>query len=103
WSKIVLRELHSDDPAMRYEAARTAGELELREAVPTLGKMLDEDDREVKEMAIWALGEIGGDRSRKLLENLMETADSEGDDSLTEAIEEALQSANLVGEGLIEE
>jgi HEAT repeat protein len=46
WAPMVLRELTSDSPEMRYEAARTAGELEIRDAVPHLAEMLEDEDRE---------------------------------------------------------
>jgi HEAT repeat protein len=97
WSSVVLRELISESPEMRYEAARAAGELELRESVPYLADLLQESDREIMQMAIWALGEIGGTEAQRLLEEMIETADEAGDDDLVEALEEALSSANLVG------
>jgi len=97
WRPIILRELESDEPEMRYEAVRSAGELELREAVPLLGRIVRERDRELKEMAIWSLGEIGGNEAVHILEELMEVADKKGDDELSEAIEEALESATLAG------
>jgi HEAT repeat protein len=100
WAPVVLRELASDSPEMRYEAARTAGELEIRDAVPRLADLLEDEDREVMEMAVWALGEIGGDDARRLLEDLIEHADSVGDDVLADAIEEALESASLAGADL---
>jgi HEAT repeat protein len=100
WANIVLREFASNDPELRYEAVRSAGELELRDAVPHLAEILHENDREIQEMAIWALGEIGGEDARDLLEAEMERADEQGDDSLAEAIEEALESANLASHNL---
>jgi hypothetical protein len=100
WAPVVLRELKNQDPEMRYEAARTAGELEIRDAVPHLADLLEDEDREVMEMAIWALGEIGGGDAQRLLEDLIERADSVGDDALADAIEEALASASLAGADL---
>ncbi len=101
YASIVLRELTSDDPEMRYEATRAAGELELRQAVPYLADILLENDREIMEMAVWSLGEIGGDEARRLLEDVMERADERGDDALAEAVEEALDAANLAGKDLV--
>ena len=100
WGEIVLDELSSPDSEMRYEAARAAGELELRRAIPVIGTLLDDEDREVLEMAVWALGEIGGGEARHLLENALERADQAEDDFLSEAIDEALASTSLVGESL---
>lgn len=95
WEPVVLSELESDIPELRFEAARTAGELELLEAVPFLGEMLEDEDRELVEMAVWALGEIANDEAQHLLEEVMERADMDGDEALMEAVEEALESASL--------
>ncbi len=100
WAGIILDELVSDDPELRYEAARAAGELELSDAVERLGQMLHDDDREVLEMAVSALGEIGGDEARELLEAGIERAEIAGDEALSEAIHEALEHASLIGEDL---
>lgn len=100
WSPVVLRELDSGDPEMRYEAARAAGELELREALPQLARLLEGEDREVMEMAVWALGEIGGNQAQRLLDDLIEQAENASDDALVEAIEEAMEAASLAGEDL---
>jgi len=87
WIATIISELEAQSPAMRYEAARAAGELEARTAVPTLARLLDDPDAEAQMMAVWALGQIGGDRARKLL-----TGIAQGDDeALAEAATEALQ------------
>jgi len=87
WSEFVLDELESFSPEMRYEAAVACGELELSEAVPFLADLINDPDREVQEAAIWALGKIGGNEARRILYTCYE----EGDPSLSEAIEEALE------------
>lgn len=101
WSDAVLEELRSDEPELRYEAARAAGELELKEAIPTLSILLDDMDREIRENVVWALGEIGGNAARHLLENALERAQAEDDEEMSEAIEEALETASLVGEDML--
>lgn len=86
WDDIVVRELSSRDPAMRYEAATAAGELMIAEALPQLMDLVSDEDREVRESAVWALGQIGGSEARRVLEMVLE-----GDDeSLHEAAEDAL-------------
>ncbi len=100
WSPVVLHELISEDPEQRFEAARAAGELELKESIPYLADLMQEGDREIMQMAVWALGEIGGTEAQRLLEDMIEQADEAGDDDLVEALEEALSSANLVGDDL---
>lgn len=101
WTPVIIHELKSDDPMMQYEAAKAAGELELNEAVPMLGVLLNQDDREVMEMAVWSLGEIGGGEAKRYLMNVAERAEEEGDEELVEAVEEAIATANLVGGSLV--
>jgi HEAT repeat protein len=94
WEAIVLDELQSDEPEMVFEAARAAGELELRRAVPGLADLLWHEDREIQTMALWALGEIGGDEANEVLMLALESAP---DDEFADAVEEALDAASLVG------
>ncbi len=100
WSKSVLKEMNSDDDEIRYEAARAAGELQLEEAVMPLGAMATQDDREIKEVAIWSLGEIGGREALRILTALAEDAGDLNDDDLVEAIEDAISIATLAGDSL---
>lgn len=100
WKDVVLRELRSADPGMRYEAARASGELELSEAVPYLIALTHDSDREIKEAAIWSLGEIGGERAMNALSSLAQEAEEQGDDSLLEAVEDAIGSAALANMGM---
>ena len=95
WNEFVLQQLDADDPEMRYEAARAAGELEIEEAVPALTRLALDDDREIKEVAIWSLGEIGSRESARILERLATEAKRLGDDELLEAIEDAIGTASL--------
>lgn len=95
WARFVLQELGSDDPAIRFEAIRAAGELELEEAVPQIGKLIIDADRQTLEMAIWALGEIGSGEARRILDHLVRYAEEIEDDNLLEQIEDALANASL--------
>ncbi len=92
WGPTVLNELTNGNPLLRFEAARAAGELQLEEALPPLGDLLDDDDREVQEAGIRALGELGGREAERLLERRLETADEE----LAELIEDALAEAEFM-------
>lgn len=91
WAQTVIEETENLDPEMRYEAARACGELELRAAVPALGRMIGDPDPEIQSAAIWALGQIGGDRARQLL---MACADSE-ERHIAEAADEAIAELEL--------
>jgi len=87
WEEEVKRELFSINPEMRYEAARACGELQLSEAVSMLEELTEDADAEVQQAAIWALGQIGGERAREILE---ETRRGD-DEALRTAAAEALE------------
>ncbi len=93
WSPMVLAELTSASPALRLEAARAAGELELREAVPGLIDLLEDVHDDVRRAAIWSLGELGGDEAKAALARLAEEAKDEAEAAL---LEEALQNLDFV-------
>jgi hypothetical protein len=95
WGDIVLRELESEHDELRYEAARAAGELELDEAVPLLARLLADEDREIKEVSIWSLGEIGGREALRILNAILEVAEEAEDEDLIEAIEDAIGTASF--------
>lgn len=97
WSDAVMLAFESDDPALRYEAARASGELELDEAIPILARFAMGSDREIKEVSIWSLGEIGGGAVIKILSSLAEMAEEADDVELLDAIEEAMSNASLAG------
>ncbi len=86
WAEDVKRELFSINPEMRYEAARACGELQLSEAVSMLEELTEDTDTEVQQAAIWALGQIGGERARGILEHYCRV----GDEALRSAAEAAL-------------
>jgi len=91
WSNIVQDELSSVNPAMRYEAARACGELEVKEAVSPLIRLVSDPDREVQFAAIAALGQIGGQRARRILERCCRS----GDDVIQLVAEDALAELEL--------
>ena len=87
WGKLVLTELDNHKSAIRFEAARAAGELQLNSAVPRLIEMIaHEADSEIQQNAIWSLGQIGGDEAREALEILLENED----EAIQTAAEDAL-------------
>ncbi len=97
WNEIVLEELNADDHEIRFEAARASGELEIKAAIRSLARLTTEPDLEIKEMSIWALGEIGGSEAMRILDALAKSAEETDDEELLEAIEEAMGSASLAG------
>jgi HEAT repeat protein len=96
WGEIVLHELASSSPEMRFEAAQACGELEVASAAKPLAKLVDDVDDEVQKAAVWALGQIGGDAARQVLTNVLE-----GDQEyLHEAAEDALAELEFKGGNL---
>jgi HEAT repeat protein len=97
WAETVQAELYSDLPVMRLEAVRACGEISLSSAIPTLVRMIANDrDGDVQIMAVWALGQIGGNRARRVLEQLLEGESP----VLAEAAEQALEEMDLMSASL---
>jgi hypothetical protein len=90
WAEYVKQELFSPSPELRFEAARACGELQLSDAVSQLEELTDDADPEVQEAALWALGQIGGDKAREILERLCE-AESEATRAAAEAALDELE------------
>jgi HEAT repeat protein len=94
WREMVIAELDHPNPEMRYEAARACGELEASAALSALIGLIEADpDPEVQEMAICALGRIGGKEARRVLEACCESED----EALSQAAEEALDELDFLG------
>jgi len=90
WLPVLLAELTSDDPELRYEAARACGELGAPEAVDELLALVNDPDREVQGAAIDALGRIGGTIAINTLRRLARSSDPVVRDAAEEALEQAL-------------
>jgi len=88
WEQEVQQELFSTAPEMRYEAARACGELQLSDAVSMLKELTEDADIEVQQAAIWALGQIGGDRAREILEHYARASDEALRSAANAAIQE---------------
>jgi HEAT repeat protein len=95
WRHIVLAELRGSSNAMRFEAARASGDLELAEAMPALIELLDEDDVELRNAAVWSLGRIGGPEARRALRRCCQS----DDEDLKDAAEDALAELNFLTGG----
>jgi HEAT repeat protein len=92
WRPQVIAELENDYSEIRYEAARACGELEAGDAVNKLIELIEDDpDLQVQEMAIWALGRIGGREAKEVLEECLES----DNEAIVQAAEEALDELNL--------
>ena len=87
WLPVLLKELRSPDPQLRFEAVRACAELEAEEAVPHLIELTRDSDAEVQISAIEALGRIGGGEAR---EGLQQCRDS-SEEVIRQASQEALE------------
>lgn len=98
WEKQIMQELESSDSEMKFEAIRSAGSLALKGAIERLGQFGYDDDPQLQEAAVWALGEIGGEEAVSELENLLNYAESNSEVELAESIEEAMDMAYFMSE-----
>jgi HEAT repeat protein len=85
WEPEVNEMLDNKFPSLRAEAARAAGELEMKDGAQRLLELLDDSDDEVRQAAIWSLSQIGGEGVREALEELLEKADEDKEASLLES------------------
>jgi len=92
WNERVLSMLDNDSPEICHEAARAAGELEIKEAVPYLLNLLDNEDAEIRMTAAWSLSQIGGSGVRQRLEDLYYETE---DDDEAEFLEQALENLDF--------
>ena len=92
WRDQLMRELESVDSECAYEAIRACGHIQLREAARRIADFTHNDDQEIRLIAIWSLGEIGGRHAFDILSSLEESA---ADDDIAAALEEALDTASF--------
>jgi HEAT repeat protein len=71
WLPVLFRELASEDPEMRYEAATACGSIGEEASLSHLVPLIEDEDAEVQTAAIVALGAIGGRAARKALEQAL--------------------------------
>jgi HEAT repeat protein len=90
WAGVVLSELGSPDPELRFEAARAAGRIGIDAAVTRLGDLATDEDPEVRFAAIGALGAIGGKEAIQRLRALREGAPESDRAEIDAALDEAM-------------
>lgn len=98
WLPTIAAQLESPSPALRYEAARAAGEMSdtARSLLGKLLPLLNDSDTEVALAAIWAMGQIGGERAKRALQQLRKSADPARSQAAEDALEELTLGDSLV-------
>lgn len=99
WLPAIDHELSSQSPALRYEAARAAGEMgaDARTLLPKLAPLLNDHDSEVALAAIWALGQVGGDAAKRVLQQVRKSADETRRQAAADALDELSLGESLLG------
>ncbi len=96
WEPHVLPMLTSPSPVLRAEAARAAGELELKKARRLLIDLTEDRDPEVRSAALWSLSQIGGRGVREVLRANLEAAE---EDEEIRFLEDALDNLTFTEGG----
>lgn len=85
WKTDVLGMLENENPLVRMEAVRAAGELEIKSAASPLLMLIEDEDSDVRDAAIWSLSQIGGRGVAEALEDLLFDCEDEEEIDLIEA------------------
>jgi HEAT repeat protein len=85
WKPQVLAMLEHPTPVVRTEAARAAGELDIKEATPILIELLEDPHENTHTACIWSLSQLGGEGVREILEGMLEEAEDDDDLDFLEA------------------
>ena len=93
WGENVMSRLHDPSPKIRLEAARAAGEIDLREGIPDLIELLEDVDETVRRAAVWSLSQIGGSRATEALNSM---AEGDLDESEMELLRDAIDNLAFV-------
>ncbi|MCA9931892.1 MAG: HEAT repeat domain-containing protein [Anaerolineales bacterium] len=94
WMSVILDEMQSHSDAMRAEAARAAGVIGKSDSVPELAELTMDEAIEVRMAAVYALGQIGGERPQEILAAILADPDQE---ELHEMAEEAMEEMMWMG------
>lgn len=100
WQEPVIKMLNHVLPAIRTEAARAAGEIEISDAVERLIELLEDDNEEVRMASAWSLSQIGGEGVQEALTITQEdTEETEEAEFIESAIDNLIfnQGADFYG------
>ncbi|MSQ06195.1 MAG: HEAT repeat domain-containing protein [Dehalococcoidia bacterium] len=92
WLSVLIKELQSREPVVRYETAQACGELGDDAVAPHLIPLLHDDDYQVQLAGISSLGKVGGPLAKRALLRCIK----EGDATLEEAARAALENIEFL-------
>jgi HEAT repeat protein len=95
WLDIVLEQLRSDEPEIRFEAARATATVGGQSIVPQIVALTEDEDVEVQMAAIASLGALGGDTAIATLRALEQSESVAIADAAGAAVEEALLATTV--------
>src|SRR5262249_52567290 len=96
WLPILIAEFESNDPELRFEAARASGEIGHDDAVIGLSTLIKDEDTDVRQAAITALGAIGSQSAIRVLRRHVDNC-MPGDEEL---VLDALAEAEMLADAL---
>jgi HEAT repeat protein len=94
WYPLIKRELQNEDPDIRCEAARSAGEYGESDLIDLLAKLASDEDEEIRDVSIRSIGKIGGRKGIDTLRFL----ETQVDEELKPVVREALEEAEFLAE-----
>lgn len=89
WFPLVMNDLSNEDPDIRCEAARAAGDFADPAAIDRLARLSGDEDPEIRQVAIESIGRIGGKQAIDTLRYLEKQVSEDMRKHVEEAIEEA--------------
>lgn len=103
WLPTLLKELESQEPLMRYEAAVASGELatEAVPAVPSLIALARDQDVGVQMAALRSLGQIGGKEAEQALRRFLKDRDEKVRVLAAQALEELMAEGDPLNFNLL--
>ena len=96
YGDLVIEKLQHTSPKVRLEAVRACGELVLEDAVPIILDLLN-DLPDIREAAIWALSQIGGEDAGLAIQGLL---DGDVNPEEEELLQQAIDRMDFLEDGL---
>lgn len=94
WLPELGKEMSSPLALHRYEAATASGEMGSKELLPSLLRLSEDSDRQVRLAAIWALGQVGGPEAQRTLRVLVKSENSAEREAAQEALKDLAFAEN---------